>query len=538
MKKFAFFLFWSFVLVFNWTIYSYHLTVYPRDGMVKTADMDPAKTLASYSDKKEFGIHQMILSGDPYTRGLNAGKLTKDILFKQEAELVSKLRGWVPSEAVIQGLILIAGHWFVGADKYFQPWALEEMYGVSQSAPHEFDYLTDGFTRQVAYHGLHEVGQLMVDQKGDDMGCTVVATPYKKNWILGRNFDFEGGRVFDEDKIMKWVFPDEGNAYVSVIWAGMVGVVTGVNERGLYISINAAGTSDFKRLGTPSTIVTLQALQFAKNLDEAIAIYKNAQMFITDIFVLMDAKSGRIVRIEKSPRHTEVIEETSPVVVTNHLVAPRWKDDVINEFRRNELTSLIRETRGKQLVTELDGENLKDGRALENRILGILRDKGVDDEGHRAPVGDRRGIDSLIATHSVIYNGADHQLWVSQGPSLAGAFTGFDLARSFAERHPVKVGTLPRDEALSDQDYADIHLSEHVTTEAEALFKKKKCAEGEAMLSKVAAIFHQHSDYLTARGDLEECKGDHAQAKKEWALALAHAPAYAKEVRALREKLK
>ncbi len=58
------------------------------------------------------------------------------------------------------------------------------------------------------------------------------------------------------------------------------------------------------------------------------------------------------------------------------------------------------------------------------------------------------------------------------------------------------------------------------------------------ILSKVAAVFHQHSDFLTALGDLESCKGNQAQAKKDWALALAHAPAYAKEVRALREKLK
>ena len=536
MKKFAFVVFWIAVLVLNWTIYSYHLTVYPKDGLVKT--VAAGETLAVYTDKKEFGIHQMILSGDPYTRGLHAGQLTKQVLFDQESALVSKLRGWVPSGAIIQGLILVAGHWFVGAEKYFKPWALEEMYGVSQSAPHEFDYLTDGFTRQVAYHGLHEVGQLMVDQKGDDMGCTVVATPYKGNWILGRNFDFEAGRVFDEDKIMKWVFPDDGNAYVSVIWAGMVGVVTGVNERGLYISINAAGTSDFERLGTPSTIVTLQALQFAKSLDEAIEIFKDAHVFITDIFVLMDAKSGRVVRIEKSPKHTEVIELSSPVVVTNHLISSRWENDSVNQFRRNELTSLIRETRGKQLVNELDGDKIKDGLTLENRILAILRDKGVDDQGHPAPVGDRRGIDSLIATHSVIYNGADHQLWVSQGPSLAGQFTGFDLDRSFAERHPVKVGYLARDEALSDQDYTDIHRSERETTEAEAFFRKKDCADGEALLMKVAAVFHQHSDYLTALGDLDECKGDHAKAKKDWALALSRAPAYAKEVRALQEKLK
>ena len=63
--------------------------------------------------------------------------------------------------------------------------------------------------------------------------------------IIGRNFDFEGGRIFDDEKILKWVFPSNGIPFVSVIWAGMVGAVTGVNASGVYISINAAGTVCF-----------------------------------------------------------------------------------------------------------------------------------------------------------------------------------------------------------------------------------------------------------------------------------------------------
>jgi len=90
---------------------------------------------------------------------------------------------------------------------------LEEMYGVSKSTSTDFDFLLDRFTRQIAYHGLHEVGQLAVDQGSDSMGCTVVALPHKRNWIIGRNFDFEGGRIFDSEKIMKWVFPERGYSF-------------------------------------------------------------------------------------------------------------------------------------------------------------------------------------------------------------------------------------------------------------------------------------------------------------------------------------
>jgi predicted choloylglycine hydrolase len=533
---------WMVLLLLNGIVYTYHVGVFPRRDLSEAGARElqkpgAEKRLARWIDKKTYGMHQLVLSGSPYFRGLNAGELTQSLLQKQEVDLVDKLRGWVPSGIFIQGLILIAINWFDGIQNYFEPWATAEMYGVSQSAPKEFDYLADGFTRQIAYHGLHEVGQLMVDQKGDNIGCTVVATPYHGSWILGRNFDFEGGRVFDEDKILKWVFPDQGNAYVSVIWAGMVGAVTGVNERGLYISMNAAGTTDFQRLGTPSTLVLLKALQFSQNLDEAMAMIEKEQMFITDIFVLLDAPSGRMVRIEKSPLHTEVLPLTSPVIVTNHLVSERWQKDTVNLFRKNELTSMYRESRGRHLVAALDAERLTDPRLLETKILAILRDKG-EEQGQTLTIANRRAIDPLIATHSVIYDAPEAVLYVGQGPSVAGRFTGFDLRASFQKREPVMVRFLDRDPSVSDVDYAAIHRSEAEVSQAADAIKHGHCDSGERHLENVAAIFQKHSDYLAVRGDLEACRGRSDEARKYWMAALKGAPAYLSEVRKLEEKIK
>jgi len=538
------------LLSVNWVVYSYHLGVYPRALVKQEADREETgvraahiKPSAEWIDKKTYGVHQLILSGPPFERGLLAGKLTQPLLLKEENELVSKMNGWVPNRVVLQGLILFSINWFDGIQKYLEPWATEEMFGVAQSAPHQYDYLADGFTRQVAYHGLHEVGQLLVDQKGDDMGCTVVATPYKsgqigkKGWILGRNFDFEGGRVFDEDKILKWVFPDQGNAYVSVIWAGMVGAVTAVNENGLYISINAAGTKDFKRLGTPSTLLLLKALQFSKNLDEALAVLRDGQMFITDIFVLMDATSGRVVRAEKSPLHTEVIELSSPVAVTNHLASKYWSQDAINAFRKNELTSAYRETRAVQLVSKLDQEKLKDPRILESRILSILRDKG-EEGGRPLELANRRAIDPLIAAHSVIYNGVDRILYVSQGPSLSGAYSGFDLKASFRERKPVLLRYLPADPLVTPVVYSDIHTGEKQVALAEKEFLRHQCAEGFEILRQVTILYRENADYLQVLGDGHACKGNKSEARESWQKALARFPAYAKDTRALQEKLK
>jgi hypothetical protein len=426
--------------------------------------------------------------------------------------------------------------WFWGADRYFSPADLAEMDGVSRSSPEEFAYLGNAYVRQIYYHGLHEVGQMMVDQTGDDMGCTVAALPFKQGWVIGRNFDFEGGRIFDADKVMKWVFPDRGYAFVSVIWSGMVGAVTGVNERGLYISINAAGARDFRRYATPTTLVMLKALQFAQNADEAVAVIRDAETFITDIFVVSDSRTGKFYRIEKAPHHTEVIEQRGPTIVANHLISDYWKDDRINQFRRDELTSHARLERGEKLIALLAANPPREARALDERVLGILRDKG-EANGRSLALGNRNAIDALIATHAVVYDEPEHRLYVSQGPSLAGAFTGFDLNESFRKREPVVVRGFDRDSRVSDETYADVKQSDRALVAAGKLLKRGRCQAALPLLQAAHSHFSGSYGYSMGWGNYLECVGDHAGAIDSWREAMGRTPAYASERRYLEKKI-
>jgi hypothetical protein len=279
------------LLFVTWSVHVLHLGVFsPPTIGASSYSLSPKK--GEWIDKSRFGTHQLILYGSPYERGLESGRLTRDLMYREEEELTQKLRLFIPSTIVFAAFELATMRWFWGLDAYLEPWMTEEMYGVSKSANSEFDVYADAFTRQIAYHGVHEVGQLAVDQGADDMGCTAVALPYRDGFVIGRNFDFEASRILDSEKIMKWVFPDKGFAFVSVIWAGMVGGVTGVNEHGVYLSMNAAGSMDFRRWGTPSTLVLVKALQNSKTAHDAVQIIRKATMFLTDIFVVADKTSA------------------------------------------------------------------------------------------------------------------------------------------------------------------------------------------------------------------------------------------------------
>jgi predicted choloylglycine hydrolase len=524
------------LLVWTWAIVVFHLGVFLPPP--HSEQIDPAHQQL-WIPKAKFGINQMILTGSPFERGLASGRFTRDLLREEESNLVGRLRTFFPNRLLLSSLQVLMIRWFWGADRYFEPWTLEEMDGVSRSSSSEFNDLGNSYIRQLYYHGLHEVGQMMVDRTGDDMGCTIAAYPAPGGWIIGRNFDFEGGKVFDDEKIMKWVFPDQGYAYLSVIWAGMVGAVTGVNEQGLFVAINAAGTRDFRRYGTPTSLVLLKALQFAKSSDEAVEIIRNAQTFITEIFTVSDRTTGKFFKIEKSPYHTEVIRITSPTVIGNHLVSEEWQGDSLNSFRRDQLTSLARTKRGEQLIALMSSadRNSKNSQSLEEGVLTIMRDKG-EANGQALHLGNRNAIDGLVATHGIIYDSAENRLFVSQGPSLTGAFTGFDLTESFRRHEPVGIRGLPHDPALTDRTYAQIKLSFHDLTIAEGLLRKKKCSEATPWLESARYHFPESYSYSMALGDYHACLGDGAAALVDWKEALRRSPAYASERGYLNKRLK
>ena len=146
-----------------------------------------------------------------------------------------------------------------------------EIFGVSLSFSDEYDYIGKKYMRILAYHAAHDLGHALNNYSL--VGCTSFSAwgnnTKDGNIIHARNFDFYFGDDFAKEKVLLMVQPDSGYAFVSYSWPGMMGVVSGMNEEGLAITINASMSSPPTSAKLPISILVRETLQFSKNLEEA-----------------------------------------------------------------------------------------------------------------------------------------------------------------------------------------------------------------------------------------------------------------------------
>jgi hypothetical protein len=94
---------------------------------------------------------------------------------------------------------------------------------------------------------------------------------------MTRNMDFTEDTGIGVNAAMVVYVPDQGSAYASISWLGAaLGVLAGVSREG--IAIGAVGSSSpYERLNTePALLRAREALEKARNLDDAIPFFMNA----------------------------------------------------------------------------------------------------------------------------------------------------------------------------------------------------------------------------------------------------------------------
>jgi isopenicillin-N N-acyltransferase-like protein len=412
--------------------------------------------------KSESGLWEMYVEGDGFVRGVINGKLTKQLADTQETVFINQIKELVPSESYLNFLKYFVAYFNRNMPDHISEEYKEEIYGVSLSATDKFDKLAPKYYRILNYHSAHDIGHALQD-KNMTVGCTSFGVWNNKTidekLLIGRNFDFFAGDDFAKNKIVCFTKPAKGNKFMYVTWAGFTGVVSGMNDKGLTVTINASKSEIPKSAATPISLLAKEILQYASNIDEAYTIAQKRQTFVSESILIGSAADKKAATIEKSPGKTSLYtEEGDQLICSNHFRSALFTDDYINNKNIVESSSLYRKFRMEQLlrgVKKFTPEDmatvLRNQNGLNNTDIGLTNEKGVN---------------QLLAHHSIIFKPEEGLVWVSTPPYQLGKYVCYDLTKVFREAPGLSINkeiqetdkTIPADSFLNSKEYKNFLL--------------------------------------------------------------------------------
>ena len=427
--------------------------------------------------KNKQGLWELYTEGDPLEIGLNTGALTDSLLKKQQQIFFSKITDLIPSNFE-QKMLRHFLKWYnrklyLNVPEEYQT----EIFGVSEYTSHEFDNIASKYQRGLYLHAAHDIGHALQDLAL--VGCSSFAAWNEKSedgsLILGRNFDFYVNDAFAENKIIAFINPKEGHKFMMITWPGMVGAVSGMNQEGLTITINASKSKIPLIAKTPISILTREILQHAATIDEAVAIAKKRKVFVSESIMVGSANDNKAVLIEVSPKRMDVydVSNNNELICSNHFQGDAFATDKRNQAQIANSHSEYRFERMQELLSEnpkvnpeIASEILRNKNGLKNIPLGY---------------GSEKALNQLIAHHGIIFKPKEKLVWVSANPYQLGEFVCYDLDAVFNNR---KTNTLvsfqienlniakdPFLKTTAYENYKKFRIEDH---KIDALLKKKE----------------------------------------------------------------
>ena len=377
--------------------------------------------------KSNSGLYELYIEGAPFERGVIAGKLAKELVVRQEDYFCDQINKIIPSSVYRHFLKYFIGWFNRDLHRNITREYQEEIYGISKSADEKYLYIGSNYQRLLNYHAAHDIGHAL--QNMMLVGCTSFGTWGNKSkdqsLIIGRNFDFYVGDKFGEDKIVEFVNPSTGNKFMIVTWGGFIGAVSGMNEKGLTVTINSA-KSDFPTgSATPVSIVAREILQYAKNIKEAQKIIAQRKMFVSESFLIGSAADHKAVILEKTPNELAIYDPgKNQILCTNHFQSTQLNSSVSNIKQMNESATNYRYQRLLELL------NAQPVNTVTNTISILRNRKGIQNVS--IGNGNEKAINQLIAHHSIVFEPEKLLFWISTDPWQLGPFISYDLKKVFA----------------------------------------------------------------------------------------------------------
>ena len=469
----------------------------------------------------EYGIWEAHISGNSIDRGARYGILCEDILETQEEVFVNQINEMIPSDYWVDFLHKLIIVFNRNMAKHIPEEYREEIYAISKSCTNKYNSYGSPYVRQLNYHAAHDIGHAM--QEYMLVGCSSFACwadQSESNHILvGRNFDFYVGDDFAKNKVIVFVEPDSGYKFASISWPGMMGVLSGMNEKGLTVTINASKGVIPTSSAMPISLLARHILQYASNISEAYTIAQKFETFVSESLLIGSAYDGYAAIIEKTPDNIALHKsDTSRIVCTNHYQSMEFANDKYNIQNIASTDSPYRHQRINELLDAV-------GPLSATKAVDILRNRyGLNNTD--IGLSNEKSINQFIAHHSVVFEPAELRFWVSTYPWQLGEYVCYDLDDVF----DATTITTVKSYVLSDNNISADSLALNNEYLRTCRYREQYKTISSAINEKQRVPSEYVQDFMTNNscyyqvyntiGDYEESLGNYKQAVSNWQKAL------------------
>lgn len=400
----------------------------------------------------------MRLEGTPTQIGDAHGRLGSRLIGELDGQLQPRIDARYGS-VVEQWTAAMLLRWdYRGADEFVDEPARQELAALAAAVPDIQTDRADSYHRLFMYQCFHGLAQRLEDVVLE--GSMFAAAPRRSkegepgNLVIGRTLSVDLGRDFELDRVVSVYKPDGRYPFISVGWAGLTGVVTGINARGVFVAVNAARTDDPLEEGAPLPLVLRRVLEEADSLSRAVTILREADLRTSGVVLIGDGATRESVVLELAARKREDRravrgEDESIVWATDHMVKEAFESDLQNDWIKRYTSSGYRYDRLAELLREAPTID-------PMRAAKILRDRrGLG--GVPLGLGNRNALENLATTHSVVIDATAMVMWVAEGPSNLGRYQAFDLKQLLGREDGIAapLDDLPADPLLHSEEYRD-----------------------------------------------------------------------------------
>lgn len=402
-------------------------------------------------------------------------------------------------------------------EKYVPAEYIEEMKGMADSFK---DYNPD-YRILLFFHVLHDIGHNFASSA---FAVSGEAMPNGK-LLIGRNADLGNEGTFDNLKAVIFYEPDKGNSFISICWPTMVGVISGMNDKGIVVSVMSSRSIDVSMEGMPISFLLKKILQYANTIDEAVKIISETPRMASSSIIIGDGKTNEAVVVEASAKKMAVRKsEKGTIFQTNHYLSEIYKEDPKNITARGKGDSMPRFKRLQKLISENYGSITKE------KVIEFLRDHS-DVKGRRLPYREKGAVNRIDTSYSILFSPSELKFYLAKPPGAYGRFMAFDLKGRIE-------GDYPEDPFIKTDAYKNELLSEDALREAEDFISEGYFPEAVDQLKR--AITYQPDNYFAYKllGELYLKMGLNKEAEESFKRVIEIDPPNTEVIEDSRKRLK